>query len=136
MSTSPSPSPTSPSPPSPTRIADPYARIRHVLDTSDGPRSPFAPWRHRLFGTVRDVLDPAGDHLDYGSDGLVAGTDDHGVSLGIKLGWTNPGASGQGMVQVEVGTLGGDDEALCEGVGLSVLADRAGRWRDHAGRRR
>jgi hypothetical protein len=110
---------TSPSPSSPTRTADPYERIRDILDTPDGPRSPFAPWRHRLFGTVQDVLDPAGAHLDYGSDGMVAATDDHGVSLGIKLGWTNPGASGQEMVQVEVDTLAGGDEALCAGVGLS-----------------
>jgi hypothetical protein len=68
---------------------------------------------------VRDVLDLAGAHLDYASDGMVAGTDDHGVSLGIKLGWTDLGSSGQGMVQVEVGTLGGDDEELCGSVGLS-----------------
>lgn len=109
----------SPSPAPPTRTSLPYARIRTLLDTSDGPHSPFAPWRHQLFRTVQDVLDPGGVHLDYASDGLVGGTDEAGVSLGIKLGWTDPGAPGQGMVQVEVSTLGGGDETMCENVGLS-----------------
>ncbi|MEO5709139.1 MAG: hypothetical protein ABIQ59_04890 [Nocardioidaceae bacterium] len=109
----------SPSPAAPTSTVDRYERIRAALESSDGPRSPFGPWRHALFETVRDVLDPGGAHLDYSTDSMQASYDPTGVSLGIKLGWTDPGKAGQGMVQIEVARLDGSDEKLCEGAGLT-----------------
>jgi len=91
------------------------AWLRKELDrTWNGPQDiPFREWRNGLFHTARSVLDPSGTHLSYTSAGLSSGSDRHGVGLGIKLGWQEPGAAGQGMVQVEVTSEGGSDQERC-----------------------
>jgi hypothetical protein len=109
-------SPSAP-PPTPT-TPEPDARdawLRTQLDRPwSGPQDiPFKAWRNDLFRTARSVLDPSGTHLTYSSAGLNSGSDQHGVGLGIKLGWAEPGAAGQGMVQVEVTSEGGSDQERC-----------------------
>lgn len=100
-------------PNAPTTSAAPYAWIRTILERSDGPRSPFAKWRNRLFVTTASVLDPSGGHLSYANQGMTGGWDQQGVSMGIKMGWSQPGRSGEGLVQVEVSSQKGADDARC-----------------------
>lgn len=97
-------SPSTPPEPTPTEPDAQDAWLRAELDGApNGPQDiPFRAWRNDLFRTARSVLDPSGTHLSYSSAGLTSGTDRQGVGLGIKLGWEEPGAAGQGMVQVEV----------------------------------
>ena len=110
-------SPSAPPPPTPT-TPEPDARdawLRTQLDRPwSGPQDiPFKTWRNDLYRTARSVLDRAGTHLTYSSAGLNSGSDQHGVGLGIKLGWAEPGAAGQGMVQVEVTSEGDSDQERC-----------------------
>ena len=70
-----------------------------------------------LYATARSVLDPSGTHLTYSSQGLTSGSDGHGVGLGIKLGWSEPGRSGEGMVHVTVTSEGGSDDEQCSTTG-------------------
>jgi hypothetical protein len=94
------------------------ARLRRQLMREWAPGEiPFQAWRAELFATTRSVLDPGGTHLSYDSDGLTGGYDEHGVGLGIKLGWSRPGSPGQGMVQVEVSSEGGSDQDQCLSMG-------------------
>jgi hypothetical protein len=90
-----------------------YAWIRHILERSDGPRSPFPQWRDRIFLTTASVLDPSGGHLSYANQGITGGWDEHGISMGIKMGWSQPGGSGEGLVQVGISSQEGADDALC-----------------------
>ena len=78
---------------------------------------PFRTWRNDLYATARSVLDPSGTHLTYSSQGLTSGSDGHGVGLGIKLGWSEPGRSGEGMVHVTVTSEGGSDDEQCSTTG-------------------
>ena len=107
LSTTPAPTPTEPG------AQD--AWLRAELDGApNGPQDiPFKSWRDGLYRTARSVLDPSGTHLSYSSAGLTSGSDQQGVGLGIKLGWEQPGATGQGMVQVEVTEEGGSDQERC-----------------------
>ena len=79
--------------------------------------TPFKAWRNDLYATARSVLDPSGTHLTYSSKNLTGGSDGQGVELGIKLGWTQPGQSGEGMVQVTVTSEGGTDDEQCVSTG-------------------
>ena len=83
---------------------------------------PFKAWRNDLYATARSVLDPSGTHLTYSSRGLTSGSDGHGVGLGIKLGWSEPGRSGEGMVQVTVTSEGGSDDEQCSTTGRASAA--------------
>jgi hypothetical protein len=79
--------------------------------------TPFAGWRNQLFRTTGSVLDPAGRHLDYSTQSLQSGAGAQGVSLGIKMGWRQPGRDGEGMVQLQVSTEGGSDLEACAMLG-------------------
>lgn len=77
-------------------------------------RQQMADYREQLplVQAFRDVLgahlDPRGEHLDRKASNVQTSGSDCGLSaLGTKVGWSTPGSSGLGMVQVEVST--GDD---------------------------
>jgi len=111
-------SPSAPPAPTPTRsVQDAY--LHQQLDGAwkGAGDIPFKAWRNDLYATARSVLDPSGTHLTYSSQGLTSGSDSHGVGLGIKLGWTEPGRSGEGMVQVTVTSEGGSDDEQCSTTG-------------------
>jgi hypothetical protein len=91
-----------------------YAWIRNILERSDGPRAPFPRWRNRLYATTASVLDPSGGHLDYANRGWTGGWDEEGISLGIKMGWSEPGRTGEGMVHVEISSQHGSDDERCQ----------------------
>lgn len=60
-------------------------------------------WRNELFDLTASVIDPDRQFLNYDTDSLQAGTDADGDrSLGIKLGWSQPGQQGEAMVQIEL----------------------------------
>ena len=96
------------------------------------PRTPFKAWRTALFETTRSVLDPTGSHLDYSSDGITASTFGRGVSIGIKMGWSETGSDGQGMVEVQVGDERAVEDACLETGGFgcprAVHVDGAQTW--------
>ena len=74
------------------------------------------------------MLDPGGRHLDYATDSLQSGYGSAGVSLGIRMGWSNPGEEGQGMVAVAVS----DGEPTGEGdpcFSIGVNCTREGTFR-------
>jgi hypothetical protein len=104
--------------PTPTRSArDAYLHQQLDRAWKGAGDIPFRTWRNDLYATARSVLDPSGTHLTYSSQGLTSGSDNHGVGLGIKLGWTEPGRSGEGMVQVTVTSEGGSDDERCSTTG-------------------
>lgn len=111
-------SPSAPPAPTPTLSAQ-NAYLHKQLDGAwkGAGDIPFRTWRYDLYATARSVLDPSGTHLTYSSRGLTSGSDDQGVGLGIKLGWTEPGRSGEGMVEVAVTTEGGSDDERCQMTG-------------------
>ena len=111
-------SPSAPPAPTPTRSAQ-DAYLQKKLDGAwkGAGDIPFKAWRNDLYATARSVLDPSGTHLTYSSQGLTSGSDSQGVGLGIKLGWTEPGRSGEGMVQVTVTSEGGSDDEQCSTTG-------------------
>ena len=110
-------SPSAPPAPTPTRSAqDAYLHEQLDSEWEGSGDIPFKTWRNDLYATARSVLDPSGTHLTYSSQGL-RGSDGHGVGLGIKLGWTEPGRSGEGMVQVTVTSEGGSDDEQCATTG-------------------
>jgi len=105
-------------PPAPTRSArDAYLQRKLDGAWKGAGDIPFKAWRNDLYATARSVLDPSGTHLTYSSRGLTSGSDGHGVGLGIKLGWSEPGRSGEGMVQVTVTSEGGSDDEQCSTTG-------------------
>jgi len=99
--------------------------ITRQLRAADRGVTPFKAWRDGLFATSKDVLDPGGHHLDYATDSLQSGYGSAGVSLGVKLGWTNPGERGQGLVMVAVssGDPTGEGDP-CFSVGVNCLREQ------------
>ena len=58
---------------------------------------------------MASVLDPQKRHLNYATQSLQSGSDGSGgISMGIKLGWTMPGQSGEGMVQISLSDQAGE----------------------------
>lgn len=72
------------------------------LDLGDENYMPYGSWRNALFVLAREHLDPAHDYLSYDTDNM------HGsgpyLIQGIKLGWQQVADTGEGMVDVEVGS--------------------------------
>jgi hypothetical protein len=65
-------------------------------------------WRYGLYDLAKEHLDPKHQHLNYDTDNLQGGGGANGATtLGIKLGWSAPGESGEGMVQIAVATPNG-----------------------------
>ena len=68
-----------------------------------------ADWRNGIYHVVASVLDPQKKHLNYSTQSLQSGGDGRGgISMGIKLGWTMPGQSGEGMVQISLSDQAGE----------------------------
>ncbi len=86
-------------------------------------RAASAPWRNRLFDVTASVIDPGGSFLNYDTDSLQAGVDAQGDrSMGITMGWTQPGQSGEAEVQVAVSEQSGpeaDESSLYLGAPLA-----------------
>lgn len=97
---------TTPSPPIP---PTPPAKVTPGTETTFvfGPGyRPETAWRHALFALARQHLDPAHERLNYDTQSLQSGTDGSDRMYGIKLGWQQPGESGEGMVQLGVSDPG------------------------------
>lgn len=94
--TGPASAPTVPASKPPASAPTPHQRASHPASVED-PRTGA-----QLVRDYRDVLaehlDPDGTHLQKRPDNLQSGG-----GLGTKLGWTEPGQEGLGMVQVFVG---------------------------------
>lgn len=80
-----------------------------LIDPGDGTGVPGIgqrEWRYGLYHLAQDLLDPDGGHLNYDTSSLQGGGNAHGQSLGIKLGWSVKGDTGEGMVQVAIASPG------------------------------
>jgi hypothetical protein len=65
-------------------------------------------WRYDLYDLAQEHLDPKHRYLNYDTDSLQGGGGSNGATtLGIKLGWSAPGESGEGMVQIAVASPNG-----------------------------
>ncbi|RIQ20770.1 hypothetical protein DY240_16755 [Jiangella rhizosphaerae] len=75
------------------------------VPTSDDPFG-FPLTRQLLLDTAVEHLDPAHEHLPAETSNRQGGGNGTAASVGTKLGWTIPGADGEGMVQVAVTEAG------------------------------
>jgi hypothetical protein len=71
-------------------------------------------WRNELFAITASVLDPERRHLNYDTQSRQSGSDGKGgIHLGIQMGWTVAGQSGEGVVAVMLSTETGPDAPGC-----------------------
>ncbi|MGL5809975.1 MAG: hypothetical protein ACRCYQ_08525 [Nocardioides sp.] len=84
---------------------DPDPRVGLPPTEAEFLRSPEVKVARKLVRVVGDVLDPAGNHIDRKQPpGVQGGFVEPITSIGTKVGWTNPGQPGSGLVQIEVAT--------------------------------
>ncbi|WP_129670185.1 hypothetical protein [Phytoactinopolyspora endophytica] len=69
-------------------------------------RSQFDDTTQLLLDTAAEHIDPERTYLPQETTNTGSGSGEHGVRVSSKLGWTVPGESGMGMVQVAVTTPG------------------------------
>ncbi|RYU11006.1 hypothetical protein [Nocardioides iriomotensis] len=87
--------------PMPTETPSP--REDDLLGDIDQQMADTQAWRDGLYALAVEELDTGGQHLDYDTNSMQGGRSGDGSrTLGIKLGWTLPGAVGEGMVQISL----------------------------------